>query len=497
MGRTPGGGVSLWRLAAVNACALGFGLTDGVFFVFILSTLMSLSKSRFLAFCGLALGGLLAAIAAPIAAVASTTIDRRAMITHSMLLAGAFCCVGIAYVFSPYVHDNDFPMKDWRSYAGIALAGLYRAFVQASPVVPNIMDGAATRGDPEAFPIRRDLSLSLFYLLQRIGAVTTSLIIALLPVRHISNIFPIMTASACASVLLTIISTIAFPREGSSNQPLTRGNDEESADSESEFSFNVAEIFEEATKPKNPALEPFRYRFADHMNNALFKADKCLLACYVEILYYGIAFGSLFSITSCFFNDRFGVPQGSIEGTKWASYVALIGRGIGLVIDASLPTLVFRTGARKFTMTVAWAQGSFFGAIIFFALIWIRHLNAHICLAAISLLYVTTSTHNLFSLLSCGSLVLPKYRATSFAVRASIHNIGIFIGTLVSGYITMAGNWGWVFLYCSTACGASAFAAAFAGSIEREEYAGVAANANPLAKYLARGAKNRIRNARN
>ena len=492
MGRTPGGGVSLWRLAAVNACSLGFGLTDGVYFVFILSTLMSLSKSRFIAFSAVALGGLLAAIAAPIAAVASTTIDRRATITYSMLLAGAFCCIGMGYILSPYSLSLTVPLGEWRTYFGIALAGIYRACVQASPVVPCIMDGAATRGDQESFPIRRDLSLSFFYLFYRIGAFTTSLIIALLPVRHVKDIFPIMASAAGISLILTTIATISFPREGGSKNP-PQQKDEESSGDDSEFSYNVAEIFEDASKPKDPALEPFRYRFADHMNNALFKADKCLLACYVEIFYYGIAFGSLFEITSCFFNDKFGLPQGSIDGIKWASYVALIGRGIGLILDASLPTLVFRPGARKFTMTVAWAQGSFFGTCLLFALIWLRYLDKYVALISISLLYVTVSTHSLFSLLSCGSLVLPKYRATSFAVRASISNVGILIGAAVSGYITTAGNWGWVFLFCSTACSASAFAAAFAGSVEREEYAGVAANANPLFKYLAKRTKSRVR----
>ena len=494
MGRTPGGGVSLWRLAAINACSLGFGLTDGVFFVFILSILMSLAKSRFLAFSSLALGGLLAAIAAPIAAVASTTIDRRATITFLMLLTGAFSCAGIAYIFSPYARDSFFPVKEWRTYVGITLAGLYRACVQASPVVPCIMDGAATRGDSESFPLRRDLSLSFFYLFYRVGAFATSLIIALLPARYVTNVFPIMSAAAAASVMLTTLSTIAFPREGSARQPPAR--DEEATADTSEFSSGVAEIFDAANNPRNAGVESFRHRFADHLRNAIFKADKRLLACYVEILYYGIAFGSLFSITSCFFNDKFKVPQGSIKGTKWASYVALIGRGIGLALDASLPTLVFRRGAHKFSMTVAWGQGSFFGACLFLGLVWLRDLSAQVAVVAISLLYVTTSTHNLFSLLSCGSLVLPKYRATSFAVRASIHNIGILIGTLISGYITTAGNWGWVFLYCSTACAASGFAAAFAGSVERKEYAGVAANANPLVKYLAKRKKNQLRSLR-
>jgi len=170
MGALPGGGVSIWRLAALNMCALGFGLTDGIFFIFLMQTLRVAGLSRQLSFTGLAVGGAFSIIAAPIAAVASTSINRRMTITYSMLLFGAFCTAGLGLLFSKYATDLEIASKkQWRAYAAIVLAGLYRASVQSSPVVPCIMDGAATRGSQEFFPIRRDISLSFFYIEYRVG----------------------------------------------------------------------------------------------------------------------------------------------------------------------------------------------------------------------------------------------------------------------------------------------------------------------------------------
>jgi len=399
MGALPGGGVSIWRLAALNMCALGFGLTDGIFFIFLMQTLRVAGLSRQLSFTGLAVGGAFSIIAAPIAAVASTSINRRMTITYSMLLFGAFCTAGLGLLFSKYATDLEIASKkQWRAYAAIVLAGLYRASVQSSPVVPCIMDGAATRGSQEFFPIRRDISLSFFYIEYRVGLFASSLAVALLPTNIVTNLFPIMMTASLISLFITAIAAISFPKE--IPEPPMYVEDVELNTSSGDSIFSTKAV-ESAVKAQ--PIDPFWTRFKDHMTNSLFRADKRLLASYVETIYYGISFGALGGITACFFEDVvLGNAQnpGTASAFRLAAYVGLLGIGIGLMVDGSLPTLVFRDRAKKFTMTVAWANGLFLGSALFFAMIFVRGKWASLII--FSSLNIASSTHNLFSLLLAG-----------------------------------------------------------------------------------------------
>lgn len=213
MSPTPGDGVSIGRLLCVSACALGYGLTDAVFITFVMQVLTVVGKSHMYAFMALAVGSAMSIIAAPLATVFSTTINRRASITFGMLFPGAAYCVALSFVVSQNAREIDKPKHHWRVYVSIVLAGLYRAFVQASPIVPCVIDDAQTRGDDENFPVRRDLSLSCFYLLYRVGFVVVTLVIALLSRLTLESVFPIMFTTSMASVLLCGVSTLSFPRE--------------------------------------------------------------------------------------------------------------------------------------------------------------------------------------------------------------------------------------------------------------------------------------------
>lgn len=158
-------------------------------------------------------------------------------------------------------------------------------------------------------------------------------------------------------------------------------------------------------------------------------------------------------------------------------------------IPSSYFFLLYSTNA-IFCRTVAWACGAFFGSLLFFVLMFVT--TKWPAMFIFSALYLTTSTHNLFSLLCCGSLVLPKYRGTSFSVRAGALNLGILVGTMLAGFITGTDGWRWVMFHSSNACFASGLAAAFSGSVKQEDYAGVAANSNALWKYLASRTKKNI-----
>lgn len=474
MGRTPGGGPSVFRLYAVNAFALGTGLTDGVFMIFIMQTIAKVGGSNLKAFGALAFGGLIAMIIAPMASVGSTSANKRAKITFAMLSFSAFCIAGIAIIYSPYAVGWVTNIEDWRLFSGMALAALYMAFKQASPAVPCVMDAAKTRGDEANYPLRRDISLSMFYLNNRVGLIASSVAVATLPTNYLENLFPIMVVAACLSVVLTILSMVSFPFEVEVKVLPDASHMDPDA-------IVIAETLKEAEIPK--PLLPFRSRVREHMNAALFQADKRLLACYSELIYYGIAFGQLGYTVPCFFNEVvFKNATGNPQGFRWAAYTGLVGQGISLIFDAILPRLVFRPNAKKFTMTTVWSSGAFFGSALFILMMFIK--NPWGSLVVFASMDITKGTHSLFSLLCCGSFVEPKYRGTSFSVRAGALNLGILIGTFFAGFLADTGGWTWVMFHSATACATSAFFAAFAGSVEREDYAGVAANMNTLFKYL-------------
>lgn len=168
-------------------------------------------------------------------------------------------------------------------------------------------------------------------------------------------------------------------------------------------------------------------------------------------------------------------------GVRWAAYAALIGCVLSFILDAILPGLVFGKNARKLTMTVAWSCSAFFGTAVFFGLVFVNARWSALFL--FSVLDITTSTNNLFTLLTCGSLVLPEHRGTAFSIRAGMLNLGVLIGLSFGGFIVELSGWQGTMLHSGVTCFASGLAAAFAGSVEKTDYEGVASNANALFKY--------------
>ncbi len=279
MGATPGGGISLFRLALVSSAAAGFGLTDAVFFTFILQVLLKAGASRLLAFLSIAAGGAISTITAPLCAVFSTSVNRRSKISFGTLYLAAFSAVALSFVFSNFSVPNPAAKPAWRIAAGITLAAIYRGAIQSSPIVPTVMNAALVRGSEEEYPARRDLSLSCFYIAYRIGFIAVSVIIAMLPNRSLENLFPIMLTAATLSIILCSISVNAMPRE-IEHASLDTGED----------------------APPSPSM---RDEFNEQLSVGLFRADKRLLATYVELLLYGIAFGQLGAIVASFFTTSF------------------------------------------------------------------------------------------------------------------------------------------------------------------------------------------------
>lgn len=457
----PEGGVSLLRLALASGATLGYGLTDAVFFTFILQVLMKAGATRLLAFLSISLGGAASIIGAPLAAALSVSINHRSFYTYLLLLIAALSCLGISVIFSSYAVPDPAQKPVWRIWGGIGLAALYRASVQSSPIVPTVMDAARVKATDDDFPRRRDLSLSFFYLAYRVGFVAGSIVIAELPDRSLDRLSPIMLIVSLTSLVLWAVAAAAMPREP---PPL--------------------EDSEGAPPPELPSLH---IRFADHLRAALFKADRRLLACYLEIFFYGLAFGQLAAVTASFFNDDlFKNAPGAAEGLRWAAYTALIGLGVSLLFDALLPITVFRANAKKLSMPVAWVGGAILGSALFVAVIFVRRQVT--ALVLFSLLSITTSTHGLFSLLAAGSYVEPKYRATSFGIRSASMSSGILVGSLVAGFVAeRTQGFRWIMMWSAGATLLSGIAAAFSGEVAMSDYTGVAANANRLIRYAVTG----------
>lgn len=456
MAPTPGGGLPLIRLGLVASASLGTGLTDAVYVIFLLETLVKVRASRFFAFLPLAVGSAIAIVAAPTFAVLGNTINRRSKIAFTVLYVGAAASIALAFAFSRFTDAQNRTDPVWRKWAGIVLATVYRAATQSSPYVPTVENAARVQGNEAEFQLRSDLATSFLYLQYRIGFIASSLVISMLPNRSLNNVFPILLTTSLIMTAVITIAMIAMPREEESLQ----------------------DDMEHSSPP------PFRAMVKEHLDAGVLKADKRLISTYMETLFYGLAFGQLGSVTASFFNsDVFKSIPGNPDGIRWAAYTMLIAQGINLILDALLPILVFRENAGKFTMPVAWVGGALFGGVIFAILKFVTFQGTAIAL--FSALSITTSTHGLFSALSTGAYVEPKYRGTSFGARSAFMNIGILIGAIAGGILAQSTKaFEWIMVWSSVATFLSAIAAFLSGLLQAEQVQGITANANVLWKYL-------------
>lgn len=198
----------------------------------------------------------------------------------------------------------------------------------------------------------------------------------------------------------------------------------------------------------------------------------------METVFHGAAFGLSGAVASSVFNDHvFKESPGFPKGMKWAAYSSLTGLAMSLVVDGILPFLVFASAS----MPILWVGGSFLAAVLFF---FLRGVSVKI---TAMLLFggtaITNSTHNLFSLLAAAAYVAPKFRGTSFAIRATCAYIGLSAGAFAGGALAQISGFDSVMLFCSVAIALAGIAAGFAGTADKQEIDGAAVNANDLIKY--------------
>ncbi len=447
---SPGGGLPLIRYWLLSFATAGTGMQDAILLVFLLEKLMVLGASRFIAFLPIALGGL---ISIPLAAMMNVLGARgvrwRQCTAFLMLYIAAAFITGLGFVIQQNRNAN--------LTLCIVLATGYRAASQSSPIVPMLHDSARVFGCGSKEMRRRLIATATLYIWYRLGFISVAVGIAVMPNKmfdHLSIL--LLSASAAATVLITI-SVIA-----------THGDP----------------TLDEWKKPDHA---PFRASVKEHFDAAFLKADRRLLASYVETIAYGVAFGLLGAVLSSFFNEQvFNVKCGSVVGMRWGSYTTLTFQIINFIFDALLPIVVFHNDKQHLFMPIFWVSGALLGAIVFYALKWVKDQVPALIL--FGLLAITASTHHLFSLCTCGGYVEPKLRGTVFGVRAACGSVGVLVGAFVGGSIASSmEGFDFVMLFCSLACAVSAIAAALGGSVSYESVDGVTVNANPLLYYVFYG----------
>lgn len=451
MAPTPGGGLPLYRYFLLSAAVAGTGLQDACLLVFLIETLRKFNATRFVAFLPIALGGL---ISIPFAAVMNSLGARgvRWRQTTAILCLYAAALFSIALAYSLRKGRGRYNL-----IYSISMATLYRACSQSSPIVPMLHDSARVFGSEVDTMRRRLIATSTIYVWYRLGFTVTAVVIAVSPSTMLDDLFYILISTAGGALVLTTISALS-----------THGDP--------------------TRDPQSSSMHAsLRGSVKDHFNAAVFKADRRLLAAYIEMVAYGLAFGQLGSVTASFYNDQvFKSQPGSVNALRWATFASLSFNAINYILDAILPIIVFRMNARKFSMPVAWVGGALIGTGVFIGLKFaVFRVQALLLFSALAL---TTSTHNLFSLLAAGAYVEPRLRGTVFGVRAAAGSTGTFIGAFVGGAIAQATNgFDWVMLFCAFGVCISGIAAAFGGTATEDAVDGVAVNANPLIKYLLHG----------
>lgn len=447
---SPGGGLPLVRYWLLSMATAGTGCQDAILLVFLLEKLMVLGASRFIAFLPIALGGL---ISIPLAAMMNVLGARgvrwRQTTAFIMLYIAAGFTTGLGFA----VQDSSRASLT----LCIVLATGYRAASQSSPIVPMLHDSARVFGCGQKEMRRRLIATATLYIWYRVGFISVAIGIAVMPNRMFDHLALLLLCASASATVLISISVLA-----------THGDPT-------------------LDEWKMPEHAPFRASVKEHFDAAFLKADRRLLASYVETIAYGLAFGLLGAVMSSFFNEQvFGVKCGSTVGMRWGSYTVLTFQLTNFVFDALLPIIVFHNDMQHVFMPVFWVLGALLGAVAFYALKWVK--DSVPALILFGLLAITASTHHLFSLCTCGGYVEPKLRGTVFGVRAACGSVGVFIGAFVGGSIAKSmQGFDFVMLFCSLACAVSAIAAALGGSVSYESVDGVTVNANPLLYYVFYG----------
>ncbi len=440
---TPGGGHCALRYGSVSLAGISIGLQDAVIFIYLVETLLRLGSSRVSAFLPFAIAGAVSIVSTPFINIfASRGVRKRQCFSYTLLFIATGASIGLAYVLR---------LPDGKVLPGIVLAAVNRVCVQSANFVPVLHDAAKVRGDEEGLVNRRAIATAWFYVTYRIGFIASSAVIAALPGKKLKDMFLHLLCASIAALFFLCASALSAPDWDEDKRP----------------------------EPMDVEQQKKESKLRDYLDRALLKADKRLHAMYIETFFHGIAFGLVAIVAASFFNDRvFEASPGFPKGYKWSAYSTLTGLAFSILLDAFLPLVTFA----KLNMTLFWVGGAIIGTVIF---VYLRSVTFKItAMVLFGATSITKSTHNLFSFLVAAAYVEPKFRGTTFSIRAAAGSTGLAIGGLAGGFIAQEFGFNEVMLLCAVATGLSAVAALFGGNVFEEEIDGAAVNANALIKYI-------------
>lgn len=455
----------------------GVGLTDALFYTYLIGSIIGLGGTNLLGLGALAAGAGLGLLLAPFAAATSDVLmgGRRpaavAMLAVAFVCAGAFA--GVVGKFRPSTETARASKP--RLVAAVLLAIAYRALTLAAPAVGATIEHAMV-GPPPAFPARRDAALATFYLTGRAGVLVGGIVILCVTDRE--QALPFVAAAAAAG-LVTLGVSAATLRRPPPPPPSPPGNEDADGDGDAD--------------PPPPTSVAGKVK-AD-VRGALVDTPPGLYAIYLTGTLYGVAYGQLAAVTAPYLAEViFMEPVGSSEALEWTAKGFLIAWAVGLGVDAAVPSLADVVPSKNRWL---WPLSLLGGGGLFAGLAVAE--SADLAVALLGLHGIVTSSHAYYSAVVAAATVHPSLRAPTTAMRTATTQVGLLAGALLGGMLSARRDEGFrdVMGLSAGACCLAAVAAACVGAFPPlARVSGVPTNANVLLQRAAAAVRQRRRRQR-
>eukprot|EP00173_Palmaria_palmata_P004206 Plantae.Rhodophyta-Palmaria_palmata.ctg5242.p1 GENE.Plantae.Rhodophyta-Palmaria_palmata.ctg5242~~Plantae.Rhodophyta-Palmaria_palmata.ctg5242.p1 ORF type:complete len:424 (-),score=78.42 Plantae.Rhodophyta-Palmaria_palmata.ctg5242:554-1825(-) len=374
---------------------------------------------------------------------------------------------------------------------------IYRAFTQASPIVPMVIDAAShrTKGTEESSLARIKIGVSWWYLWNRVGILGALLVLALLPNRSVENLllpYAVATFIFFVTIAFTAISMPTTHLGGMETQMQDGSGQVVATDVEKPHvgEGQPDDTFDGMTPqspPPSPPQPSIRLTVVSDLKAVLFRASRPLNFLFLQTFLFGLMNGLLRIIVAPYFNEiqqKYN-PMDS-TGVEWMSYSGLLSLAVGLWHDALIGILAFSSAVRSFGVTLFWVLELLIGSALFVALYFVRtQLVAFLVFSSIA---IAISSQGFFNLVATGALPPhPRLRTLTFGIRAASLHSGELVGSLIAAILERKNeNDGFrrLMLFCAIALGASALAAIGVGTPEIPRFSDLPVNANPLLAFL-------------
>ncbi|GAB0495625.1 hypothetical protein MMPV_006927 [Pyropia vietnamensis] len=459
---------------------VGIGLTDTLFYTYLIGSIIGLGGTNLLGLGALAAGAGLGLVLAPFAAATSDVAmgGRRpavvAMLALAFVSAAAFAGVVGKFRPSSEVARESKP----RLIVAVLLATVYRALTLATPAVGATIEHAMV-GPPEAFPRRRDAALATLYLTGRVGVLIGGIVILWVTDRE--QALPFVAAAAAAGLLTLGISAVTLrrpPPPPPSPPPATEDED--------------GGVDDDADPPQPMTVVA---KVKADVRGALVGTPSGLYAVYLTGTLYGVAYGQLAAVTAPYLAEViFMEPAGSSEALEWTAKGFLIAWAVGIGVDAAVPSLAdFLPSHNRWL----WPLSLLGGSGLFAGLAVTE--SPDLAVTLLGLHGIVTSSHAYYSTVVGAASVHPSLRAPVTAMRTATTQVGLLAGALLGGMLSARRAEGFrdVMALSAGACVLAAVAAAFVGAFPPlARVTGVPTNANVLLQRAAAAVRQRRRRQR-